>query len=215
MSGDYCRLEPLDAARHAAPLIAAYHAGDDAPSWTYLAYGPFASAAAYSGWIRENARGGDPLFYAIVERRTDRPLGVAGYLRIQPADGTLEIGHIHYADALKQTRAATEAIVLMMKHAFELGYRRVEWKCDALNAASRRAAERLGFVFEGVFRQATTYKQRNRDTAWYSVIDTEWPRLNACFQAWLDPANFDADGHQRRKLSTLTQRPDVQTGTGE
>ena len=155
------------------------------------------------------------MFYAIVDRRSGQPLGVASFLRMQPSDGALEIGHIHYADALKQTRAATEAIVLMMTHALELGYRRVEWKCDALNAPSRRAAERLGFVFEGVFRQATVYKQRNRDTAWYSVIDTEWPRLSACFRAWLDPANFDADGRQHQKLGALIEQLDVSTRAGE
>lgn len=215
LTGEYCRLEPIDPARHAVPLIAAYHAGDDAPSWTYLAYGPFASAVAYATWIRDNALTGDPLFYAIVVRDSDEPLGVASYLRIQPAHGTLEIGHIHYADALQQTRAATEAIVLMMKHAFELGYRRIEWKCDALNAPSRRAAVRLGFVFEGIFRQATVYKQRNRDTAWYSIIDSDWPRLKTCFQAWLDPENFDAAGRQRQKLSALTQAPDIQTRANE
>ncbi|MDA3922242.1 MAG: GNAT family protein [Salinisphaera sp.] len=143
------------------------------------------------------------------------PLGVAGYMRIQPANGSIEIGHIHYADVLKQTRAATEAIALMMQHAFDLGYRRVEWKCDALNAASRQAALRLGFVFEGIFRQATVYKRRNRDTAWYSVIDSEWPELEACFQAWLGPDNFDANGRRRQKLSALTQSLTTQTGGSE
>ncbi|MDA3919549.1 MAG: GNAT family protein [Salinisphaera sp.] len=215
LTGDYCRLEPLDAARHAAPLIAAYHAGEDAQSWTYLAYGPFASATAYSDWIEDHAQTNDPLFYAIVEQRSNAPLGVTSYLRIQPANGSIEIGHIHYADALKQTHAATEAIALMMQHAFDLGYRRIEWKCDALNAASRRAAQRLGFVFEGIFRQATVYKRRNRDTAWYSVIDGEWPELEACFQAWLNPDNFDANGQQRQKLSALTQSLKTETqGSG-
>lgn len=205
LRGTFCCLEPLDAGRHALDLHAAQRDGDDAPSWTYMPYGPFESTAAYADWIVHNGQGSDPLFYAIIDRVVDKPFGVASYLNIHPERGSIEVGHIHYAAALKQTPIATEAMALMMAHAFELGYRRYEWKCDALNAASRRAAERLGFRFEGVFRQATVYKQRNRDTAWYSVTDHEWPRLQAIFSAWLDPENFDVDGRQRRKLSGLTR----------
>jgi RimJ/RimL family protein N-acetyltransferase len=142
----------------------------------------------------------DPLFFAVVDAASGRAAGVASYLRIDPVNGVIEVGHLAFAPQLQRTRVATEAMYLMMKHAFSLGYRRYEWKCDALNAPSRRAAERLGFTFEGVFRQAIVYKGRSRDTAWFSVIDSEWPVLETAFLAWLDPDNFDADGRQRRSL---------------
>jgi RimJ/RimL family protein N-acetyltransferase len=148
--------------------------------------------------------GDDPLFFAIVEAATGQPAGVASYLRIAPDSGSIEVGHIHYAPRLARTPAATEAMVLMMKNAFDLGYRRYEWKCDALNAASCAAARRLGFRYEGLSRQATVSKGRNRDTAWFAVIDADWPALERAFSAWLDPANFDADGRQRTRLGTLT-----------
>jgi RimJ/RimL family protein N-acetyltransferase len=148
--------------------------------------------------------GDDPLFYTIIDLVDEKPAGVASYLRITPASGSIEVGHIHYAPRLKHNPAATEAMYLLMKQAFGLGYRRYEWKCDALNAPSRDAAQRLGFSFEGVFRQATVYKGRNRDTAWYSVIDLEWPALDDAFQAWLTPDNFDTERHQRIRLSDLT-----------
>jgi RimJ/RimL family protein N-acetyltransferase len=133
------------------------------------------------------------------------PAGVASYLRIAPAGGSIEVGHIHYSPRLQRSPAATEAMYLLMERAFELGYRRYEWKCDALNAASRAAAERLGLSFEGIFRQATVYKDRNRDTAWYAAIDAEWPALRQAFLTWLDPGNFDGEGQQRTRLSVLTR----------
>jgi len=140
----------------------------------------------------------------VIDAATGRPLGLASYLRIEPAVGVIEVGHIHYAPALQRSVAATEAMALMMCRVFdELGYRRYEWKCDALNAPSRRAAERLGFRFEGVFRQATITKGRNRDTAWYAIIDRDWPDIRTAFERWLDPANFDGDGRQRRRLGEL------------
>ncbi len=148
----------------------------------------------------------DPLFFSIFgeggsgERAT--AAGLASYLRIAPAAGTIEVGHIHLAPALQRTRAATEAMFLMMRQAFDLGYRRYEWKCDALNAVSRRAAERLGFTYEGTFRHHLVYKGRNRDTAWYAIVDADWPPVRAAYEAWLDPANFDRDGRQRRPLAT-------------
>ena len=149
--------------------------------------------------------GGDPLFHAVVDRNSGKAAGVASYLRIGPAVGVIETGHINYSPLLQRTPAATEAMYLMMRRVFdELGYRRYEWKCDSLNARSRRAAERLGFTYEGVFRQATLYKGRNRDTAWYSITDKEWPRLKYGFQAWLSPGNFDSDGCQRQSLPDLT-----------
>jgi RimJ/RimL family protein N-acetyltransferase len=205
MEGRYCRLEPLDPGRHADALFAANAEDTDGRGWTYLSYGPFPTVASYRAWMETCCQGDDPLFFAVVDAATGRPTGVASYLRITPASGSIEVGHIHYSPRLKRSPAATEAMYLMMKAAFELGYRRYEWKCDALNAASRAAAQRLGLSFEGVFRQATVYKGRNRDTAWYAAIDSEWPALREAFLAWLDPGNFDADGGQRTRLSDLTR----------
>jgi len=201
MQGRSCRLEPVDPERHGPALWEAICADPEHRMWTYLPYGPFASPEAYDAWLRATCLGDDPLFFAIVEAGSGRATGLASYLRIAPAIGTIEVGHLQFAPALQRTTAATEAMYLMMRHALgELGYRRYEWKCDALNAASRRAAERLGFRFEGIFRQATLYKGRSRDTAWLSILDAEWPELDARFQRWLDPGNFDARGRQRRPL---------------
>lgn len=155
--------------------------------------------------MNEYTFGEDPLFYAIVENTTDKAVGVASYLGITPASGSIEVGHINYSPLLQNTPAATEAMYLMMKRAFGLGYRRYEWKCDALNAKSRAAAQRLGLSFEGVFRQARVYKDRNWDTAWYAAIDKEWPALEDAFLRWLDPANFDENYRQRIRLSDLTR----------
>jgi RimJ/RimL family protein N-acetyltransferase len=204
MEGRFCRVEPLDPERHATSLHEANAADAEGRMWTYLAYGPFESWDRYRAWIEQASRTSDPLFHAIVDRRTGSAAGVASYLRIDPPAGSIEVGHIAYSPRLQRTPAATEAMYLMMRRAFSLGYRRYEWKCDTLNAASRAAAQRLGFSFEGVFRQATVYKGRNRDTAWYAVIDPEWPALEEAFLRWLDPANFDANGRQRIRLSELT-----------
>jgi RimJ/RimL family protein N-acetyltransferase len=205
LEGRLCRVEPLDPARHAAALFAADGEDLDGRTWTYLAYGPFPTLAAYRAWLETSCLGEDPQFYALVDLVDGRPAGLASYLRIEPAHGSIEVGHIHLSPRLQRRPAATEAMVLMMGQAFDLGYRRYEWKCDALNAASRAAALRLGLSFEGVFRQATVYKGRNRDSAWYAAVDAEWPALRAAFEAWLDPANFDAAGRQRRRLSELTR----------
>jgi RimJ/RimL family protein N-acetyltransferase len=203
MEGRWCRLEPLDPGRHAEALFEAM--APDPSLWTYLAsYGPFGTADEYRAWMEQNCLGSDPLFFAICSGDDERPAGVASYLRITPASGSIEVGHILFAPSLQQTPAATEAMFLMMQQAFELGYRRYEWKCDSLNAASRRAAQRLGLSFEGIFRQATVYKGRNRDTAWYAAIDSEWPSLREAFVAWLEPGNFDVNGRQRTRLSDLT-----------
>ncbi|MCB1756084.1 MAG: GNAT family N-acetyltransferase [Gammaproteobacteria bacterium] len=204
IDGHYCKLEPLDAARHAAELFEANSLASDERNWTYLPYGPFATLDEYIGWIEQACLGDDPLFYAIIDRQSAKAVGVASYLRITPAGGSIEVGHINYSPLLQRTRAATEAMYLLMKYAFELGYRRYEWKCDALNRPSRDAAQRLGLSYEGVFRQATVYRNRNRDTAWYAAIDKEWPKLDAAFTAWLDPANFDENGRQRQRLADLT-----------
>ena len=207
LEGRYCRLEPLDAHRHAASLHAASALDVDHRHWTYLAYGPWASLDAYAAWVAQMAASDDPLFYAVVvggPASEPQAVGVASYLRIMPASGSIEVGHINFSPLLQRTPAATEAMYLMMRYAFELGYRRYEWKCDALNAPSRAAAERLGFSYEGIFRQATVYKGRSRDTAWFASIDQEWPALEAAFEQWLAAANFDAHGRQCVSLSSLT-----------
>ena len=203
--GRYCRLEPLDPALHAEPLFEAHAADVEGRGWTYLAYGPFSTAESYRDWMNAHWLGDDPLFFTVVDRERGEAGGVASYLRIAPVSGSIEVGHIHFSPKLQRLPAATEAMYLMMRHAFELGYRRYEWKCDALNAASRAAAQRLGLSFEGIFRQATVYKGRNRDTAWYAAIDADRPALRAAFETWLDPANFDSHGQQRLRLSDLTR----------
>src|SRR5262245_44011208 len=204
MQGRLCRLEPLDAATHAQALHEEYAADREGRNWTYLPYGPFPSADAYAAAVESVQAGDDPVFHAIVARSSCRPVGVASYLRIEPAMGVIEVGHLSYSPALQRSAAATEAMYLMMRRTFdELGYRRYEWKCDSLNLASRRAAERLGFRYEGTFRQMMVVKGRSRDSAWFSIIDSEWPALRTAFERWLDPANFDAQGRQRRRLSEL------------
>jgi RimJ/RimL family protein N-acetyltransferase len=207
MAGRWCRAEPLDVARHGAELFAAYAEDREGRIWTYMGYGPFENLAEFQDWMTASCLGDDPLFHAIVEGASGRALGMASYLRAVPETGVIEVGHINHAPALQRSAAATEAMVLMMARVFdELGNRRYEWKCDALNVASRAAAERLGFAFEGVFRQATLYKGRNRDTAWYAITDRDWPALKAAYQAWLDPANFDAEGRQKTRLSEFMPR---------
>ncbi len=204
MQGRYCRVEPVDPARHAQDLFHANRADPSGRNFTYLFSGPFDTFDAYRAWLAGAAPGDDPLFHAIVDRETGKAAGVATYMRIDVQHGVIEVGNINYAPALQRRRAATEAMYLMMQRVFALGYRRYEWKCDALNAPSRAAAKRLGFSYEGLFRQAVVYKGRSRDTAWYSIIDSEWPELDHAYQRWLDPSNFDADGVQRVRLSELT-----------
>ena len=203
MGGRYCRVEPIDE-RFAGDLYAAASQDADGRTWTYLPYGPFGTEPHYRDWLMATCFGDDPLFFAIVDAADGKAVGLASYLNIRPTQGSIEVGHVYFSPALQRTRLATEAMYLMMRRAFELGYRRYEWKCDALNAASRAAAERLGLSYEGIFRQATVYKRRNRDTAWYAAVDGEWPALAAAFEAWLDPENFDAAGRQRVSLRTLT-----------
>jgi len=207
MAGRYCRVEPLDPDRHAEHLFAANGLEPEGRDWAYMPYGPFETLDAYRDWMEKDCLGDDPLFHAVVDATTGKAAGVASYLRIVPAVGCIEVGHIKLAPSLQRSRAATEAMYLMMARVFdELGYRRFEWKCDALNGPSRKAAERLGFTFEGVFRQATIYKGRNRDTAWYSIIDADWPGIRFAFEAWLAADNFDADGNQKSRLAELFPR---------
>ena len=203
MVGRYCRVTPLHIASDAVALYSAFSADASNRIWTYLPYGPFEKAEDYHALLEEKASGDDPIFFGIRRVEATAPEGVAAYMRIEPVVGVLEVGHLCFSPALQNTRAATESMYLMMRLVFEeLGYRRYEWKCDALNEKSRAAALRLGFRFEGIFRQATIYKGRSRDTAWFSIIDSEWPVLRSVFEAWLDPANFDENGVQRTRLAT-------------
>ena len=199
LKGQYCRIEPLTPA-HAEDLFDATQADPDGGNWTYLFEDPIQSASEFESWAIKASQSKDPLFHAIISAETGKAVGYATYMRIDPVMGVIEIGNIHMSPALQGTRASTEAMYLMMKQAFALGYRRYEWKCDSLNAPSRRAAERLGFSFEGIFRQALVYKGRNRDTAWFSVIGSEWPALQKAFEAWLAPRNFGVSGEQLAKL---------------
>lgn len=203
ITGKHCRLEPLSAERHAADLFEANSLDSDGSGWTYLAIGPFTTFDDYKRWVEQVETSDDPLFFAILDLLTGKAVGVATYMRIDQLNGAIEVGNIRYSPKLQQTIAATEAMYLMMKHAFALGYRRYEWKCDSHNAPSRKAAERLGFTFEGLFRQAVVYKGRNRDTSWFSIINSEWPALQQAYETWLAPANFDADGRQIERLPDL------------
>ena len=203
LDGRFVRLERLSCDRHGAALFQAY-SGHDAV-WTYMPVGPFHSSAQYQRWVRENETSTDPYFFAIQDKASGKWAGVCSFLRITPNAGTIEVGFLTFSPQLQRTPAATEAMFLMMQWAFEAGYRRYEWKCDALNLPSRRAAQRLGFSYEGVFRQATVVKGRNRDTAWFSVIDREWPALKEAFHVWLSPENFRPDGSQVERLSDLTR----------
>jgi len=211
IEGTTARLEPLDAGRHAHEVYAAVAGADEL--WRYLPYGPFPGERAFTAWIEECAASRDPLFYAIVDRASGLALGQGSLMRIVPEHGLIEIGHLLFSPSLQRTRQATEAIYLWSRHAFDdLGNRRLEWKCNADNALSRRAAERFGFTFEGVFRQHMVVKDRNRDTAWYSITDGEWPSRRAAYEAWLSPDNFDPDGRQRRSLSEV--REGIQPAAG-
>ncbi len=204
LAGRYCRLEPLSAVEHAEALFTAYAEDVDGGGWTYLPVGPFASLGAYRTYLLAATAGPDPLHFLVRDQISGRALGTFALMRQQPAHGVLEVGYVAFAPALQRSRLGTEAHFLLMAHVFEtLGYRRYEWKCDSLNARSRQAALRLGFTYEGCFRQAMVYKGRNRDTTWFSIIDREWPALRAAFLAWLDDGNFDARGQQQQRLETL------------
>ncbi|WP_368206251.1 GNAT family N-acetyltransferase [Aeromonas sp. s5] len=203
LNGWGCRLEPLDPERHGPGLWQAFSA-DNGAMWTYLTTGPYAEEADMLVWLRECAAKTDPQFYTIFDEHGEQPLGLASYLRIDPLAGSIEVGWLHFSPALQRSRLATAAMALMMANAFALGYRRYEWKCNALNKPSWQAALRLGFSYEGTFRQSRVDKGRTRDTAWFSVIDREWPALQDCFARWLASDNFDERGRQRLRLSELT-----------
>jgi RimJ/RimL family protein N-acetyltransferase len=203
LQGRYCILEPIEISKHAVKLfdvLAIYNQGE---SWTYLPYGPFDTLNEFKDWLAKTMSDNNTLLYAILDSKSQEPIGISGYLRINPEHGVIEIGHLHFSTLLKQTSLATEAIYLMLYHVFdEHGYRRCEWKCNDLNEPSRRAAERFGFTFEGIFRQHSVFKKRNRNTAWFSIIDSEWPALKEKFAKWLHPNNFSA-GKQILKLTEI------------
>jgi RimJ/RimL family protein N-acetyltransferase len=213
IEGRYCRLEPLDAQRHASHLHAAYTKAPDGRAWTYMTVGPFADEAGYRAHCEQAAASSDPQHYAVIDLRTDRAVGTLSLMRIDPAHGVVEVGHVMFSPLLQRTPISTEAQYLLMKYVFAgLGYRRYEWKCDSLNAPSRQAAARLGFTFEGIFRQAIVYKGRHRDTAWFSIVDSEWPAVKSGFERWLAADNFDAKGLQRQPLTALRGAPTVAAG---
>lgn len=209
LRGSHILVRPVDAASDAVPLFSVSHSPDgDAANWTYLPDGPYESPEHLRQTLAWAQTTEDALYFTLVRIADERPLGLASYLRITPEFGVVEIGHIWFGVPLQRTTAATEAIYLLLRHAFDdLGYRRVEWKCNALNAASRRAAERFGFTFEGDFRKHQVVKGRNRDTAWYAITDEQWPAIRRGFEAWLAPENMDGEGRQRRSLGELVGRP--------
>ena len=202
LHGRWMRLDHVSAAKHAADLYASFDGKDpEGHIWTYLGYGPFASLEEFTEWVKAREAARDPWFYAFVRRDTGRAVGMGSFMRNDAANGVIEIGHIWMSPELQRTREATEAIYLMMRHCFDdLGVRRLEWKCDSLNAPSRKAADRFGFTFEGVFRQHFIVKGRNRDTAWYAMLDRDWPKARAAFETWLREDNFDTNGQQKAKL---------------
>jgi len=201
LNGRFCRLVKLDIELHATALYQAFSLDKEGRNWTYLAYGPFDDFSAFKDWLVSDCQGSDPLFFTIIDINTGQPVGMTALMRIQPQHGSIEVGNVHFSPLMQQTPMATEAMYLLMAYAFEeLGYRRYEWKCDSLNMPSKKAAERLGFQYEGTFRQAVVYNGRNRDTAWFSLLDAEWPGQKAKFERWLSADNFDKKGGQIVRL---------------
>ncbi|WP_321960345.1 GNAT family protein [Paraburkholderia sp. J7] len=206
IEGQFCRIEPIDLDRHAADLFEAYGAAADGRDWTYLFAEPFTDFAAFREYLAKAAASSDPFHYAVIDRASGKAVGTFALMRIEPVHGVIEVGSVTFSPRLKQTPVSTEAQYLLMRYVFDdLGYRRYEWKCDSLNAPSRKTALRLGFQFEGIFRQAIVYKGRNRDTAWFAVIDQDWPLVKAAFEKWLSKENFDAHGQQRASLASLRE----------
>jgi len=207
LDGRVVSVVPLDPLAHAATLFDSTRGQQNEHLWLYLFEGPFATRAEFDSHLQQKANSEDPLSFAILDKPSGDAVGYASYMRIEPAHRVIEVGSILFTPRLQRTIGATEAMYLMARHVFDdLGYRRYEWKCNALNAPSRSAALRLGFTFEGVFRQHMILKGRNRDTAWFSMLDSEWPKRKAAFERWLDPSNFDASGRQRMSLSTLNSK---------
>jgi len=204
MDGRYARLEPLSVQAHAAGLWDAFAEDQEGVVWDYLPDGPFVSLAQFHKFVRAKAPSEDPLFFAVRDKESGQLGGFLSFLRIAPEAGSIEVGFITFAPRLQNTKTGTEAVILMARKAFALGYRRFEWKCNALNLASRRAAERYGFSFEGVFRQAAVIKGRNRDTAWFAMVDGEWDRIDAAYTRWLEPRNFVSTGREIHSLRDMT-----------
>lgn len=220
LEGQSCTLAPLVADQHASDLFDAYALAPDDSGWTYMKDGPFATSADYLTWARNAQASTDPRHYVVLlnpsadhqtaqhSPQSPQPAGTMALMRQDPNNGVVEVGTVQFSPLLQRTRAATEAQFLLMRYVFDdLGYRRYEWKCDALHSVSRRAATRLGFTYEGTFRNAVVYKGRNRDTAWFAITDAEWPSVRAGFERWLDPANFNADGTQNRPLAQCREEP--------
>ena len=205
IEGKLVDLKPLIASEFAEELFISNAIDKKGINWAYLPYGPFESQADYEKWIKSFEEGDDPIFFAIISKKLKKAIGIASFLRINPAQGLIEVGHINYSPLLQKTTEATEAMFLMMKWVFDNGYRRYEWKCNALNLKSRRAAQRLGFSYEGVFRQMTISKGRNRDTAWFAIIDKEWAEIERCFDQFLSESNFDNNGKSKVSLTSLTE----------
>lgn len=205
IEGRLVDLKPLNSTKYAKELFSSNLLDEKGINWAYLPYGPFDSQADYAKWIRSFEEGDDPVFFAIISKKLKKSIGIASFLRINPANGLIEVGHINYSPLLQKTTEATEAMFLMMKWVFDNGYRRYEWKCNALNLKSRRAAQRLGFSYEGVFRQMTISKGRNRDTAWFAIIDKEWAEIEKCFDQFLSESNFDNNGKSKVSLTSLTE----------
>ena len=206
LHGNRVRLERLDPARHSDDLWLALHGADADPHmWTYMGYGPFASPADFTQWLNSLGNPGDAVFYTVIANASGQALGLLSYLNICPAHGSIEIGHVCFGHALQRSTLASETVYLLARYAFELGNRRLEWKCDNANLRSKRAAERFGFTYEGLFRQHLIRKGRNRDTAWFSLLDHEWPACCAAFERWLAADNFDAQGQQRQRLQDLRE----------
>ena len=208
LRGRYCRLDPVDVERDSRQLYEAYATAPDHRDWTYLPASGFDDHESYRQHLAAQAGAADPMHHTITDLALGRAVGTAALMRIDPDNGVIEVGHITYSPLIQRTRAGTEAMYLLMRRVFdELGYRRYEWKCDSLNAPSRTAALRYGFQFEGIFRKAVVYKGRNRDTAWFSIVDDEWPGIKDGLEAWLAPANFNSGGRQLRPLAVRPAEP--------
>lgn len=206
LTGRTCRLEPLDASKHADELHADYSVAPDDRDWTYLMESFPSDINEFRENIEKKAQSADPKFYTVIDLASEKAVGIFSLLRIQPEHGVIEVGHVNFSQLIKQSAISTEAQFLLMKYAFdELGYRRYEWKCDSLNAPSRKAALRLGFKFEGIFRNGSIYKERSRGIAWFSIIDDEWPAVKAAIHSWIAPENFDNEGKQIKSLTAFRE----------
>jgi len=206
ISGHYCSMVPLDIQQHAKDLYEVFNEDSEGKNWTYLPAHPPQNLAEFTAWLKATCCKNDPLFFVVKDNKDARAIGMASLMRVDPKNGVIEVGHIHFSQRLKQTPQASEAMYLLMRTVFAWGYRRYEWKCDSLNQPSRRAAVRFGFSFEGVFRQAVVYKDRNRDTAWFSILDSEWPRQKQAFELWLAKDNFDDNAKQLLSLQQCFEK---------